>query len=193
MVCFKANFFSQDNKVFSYLILSYLILSCLVLSYLIWSYLILSYLILSYLILSYLIWSYLILCNRTGWLAVKHQVTSHCIGLECRTSGLKWGHPNQPMDTASWCEEPGSGDGPGMVNMLLAKEELYNTYTDYLRAQSQGHHTIDRLEIRGVGKRKRSTIFLERRRKGYRQSDERWNCFKRKRWGNFREAVWSTK
>ena len=34
--------------------------------------------------------------------------------------------------------------------------------------QSQGHHTIDRLQERGV----------ERAREGYRQSDEHWICFK---------------
>ena len=44
-------------------------------------------------------------------------------------------------------------------------------------AKSQGHHTIDRMEERGVGK-KGSMIFLERTREGHRQSDEHWNCFK---------------
>ena len=65
----------------------------------------------------------------------------------------------------------------------------------YLRAQSQGHHTIDRLDQRGaergsakrssskgrervivnqtnIGKRKCSTIFLKRTRESHRQSDE---------------------
>ena len=40
---------------------------------------------------------------------------------------------------------------------------------------SQGHHTTDRLEERGVESR---TIFLERTREGHRQSNEHWNRFK---------------
>ena len=48
-----------------------------------------------------------------------------------------------------------------------------------MRAQSQGHHTIDRLEERGVGRgsARRSSV-LERTREGHRQSDEHWNRFK---------------
>ena len=38
----------------------------------------------------------------------------------------------------------------------------------YLRAHNQGHHTINRLEERGV----------ERTREGHRQSDEHWNRLK---------------
>ena len=41
---------------------------------------------------------------------------------------------------------------------------------DYLRAQNQAHHTIDRLEERHK-KRKRLTIFLEGTREGYHQSN----------------------
>ena len=50
----------------------------------------------------------------------------------------------------------------------------------YLRAQSQGHHTIDRLEERGVERGSaRLTIFLWKdEREGHRQSDEHWNRFK---------------
>ena len=50
---------------------------------------------------------------------------------------------------------------------------------------SQGHHTIDRLEEeRRRRKRKRSTIFLERTRKGP-SSIRHWNCFK----GNIGETA----
>ena len=37
-------------------------------------------------------------------------------------------------------------------------------------------------------KRMRSTTFLERTRKGHRQSDQRWNCFKKQHWGH----LWKT-
>ena len=47
----------------------------------------------------------------------------------------------------------------------------------YPRVQSQGHHTIDRLEERRV-KRGSVTLFLERTREGHRQSDEHRNRFK---------------
>ena len=40
-------------------------------------------------------------------------------------------------------------------------------------ARSQGHHTIDRLEKRGLEKRKRSTRTRER----HRQNDKHWDCF----------------
>ena len=48
----------------------------------------------------------------------------------------------------------------------------------YLRApgQRQSHHRPPGGERRE--KRKRSTIFLERTREGYRQSDKHWNYFK---------------
>ena len=61
---------------------------------------------------------------------------------------------------------------------LLSIEELQ---THYLWAQSQGPITPP-----GGGrrrKRKRSTIFLERTRKGHHQSDQYWSCFK----GNIEE------
>ena len=41
--------------------------------------------------------------------------------------------------------------------------------------ESQGHHTNDRLEERGIEKRKRQTIFLQKTREGHRQSNEYWN------------------
>ena len=47
-----------------------------------------------------------------------------------------------------------------------------------LRAQSQGHHSIDRLEERGVRKRQLSTICLQRTRQGQCQSDRHWKWFK---------------
>ena len=67
--------------------------------------------------------------------------------------------------------------------LLLERSEVLRSLRHYLRAQSQGHHDIDRLEGERPGKRKRQTIFLERTREGHRQSDEHWDRFK----GNVRE------
>ena len=49
----------------------------------------------------------------------------------------------------------------------------------YLRAQSQEHHTIDRLEERGIesGSAQRSSLRGQER-SIYRQSDQHWKCFK---------------
>ena len=48
----------------------------------------------------------------------------------------------------------------------------------YLRAQSQGHDTIDRLEERGVERESAKRSSLKGTREGHRQSDEHWNRFK---------------
>ena len=48
----------------------------------------------------------------------------------------------------------------------------------YLRAQSQGHHTIDRLEERGMERGNAGRSSLKRTREGHRQSDGHWNHFK---------------
>ena len=63
--------------------------------------------------------------------------------------------------------------------LRLGRPDVLRSLRHYLLAQGQGYHTIDRLEERGVEiKRKSSMIFLERRRKGHRQPDQHWNCFK---------------
>ena len=56
--------------------------------------------------------------------------------------------------------------------------EMLRSLRHYLQAQSQGHHTIDRLEERGVERGSARRFFLERTREGHRQSDEHWNRFK---------------
>ena len=61
----------------------------------------------------------------------------------------------------------------------LERSEVLRSLRHCLRAQSQGHHTIDRLEGgERRGKRKHWTTFPERTREGHRQSDEHGNCFK---------------
>ena len=73
--------------------------------------------------------------------------------------------------------------------LLLERSEVSRSLRHYLRAQSQGHHTIDRLEERGVDMQ---TFFLERTRKGHRHAVRRTlEPFQRRRWGNFRETGWS--
>ena len=64
---------------------------------------------------------------------------------------------------------------------LLGRSEVLRSLRHYLRAQSQGHHTVDRLEERGVKRLEEVLdvmIFLERTREGHRQSDEHWNRLK---------------
>ena len=64
-------------------------------------------------------------------------------------------------------------------SLLLEKSEVLRSLRHYLRAQSQGHHTIDRLEERGVerGSARRSS-FKGQERAIIMQSHERWNRFK---------------
>ena len=62
--------------------------------------------------------------------------------------------------------------------LLLGRSEELRSLRHYLRAQSQGHHTIEKTR----GKWKRSTTFLGRTRDGHRQSDEHWNILRMYLW-----------
>ena len=62
--------------------------------------------------------------------------------------------------------------------LLLGRAEVLRSLRHYLRAQSQGHHTTDRLKERGVERGSAKRSLLERTREGHRQSDEHWNRFK---------------
>ena len=71
-----------------------------------------------------------------------------------------------------WKKQPSRNNG-----LRLRRPEVLRSMRHHLRAQSQGHHTIDRLEEREAWKEesaRRSFLKIE----GYRQSDEHWNCFK---------------
>ena len=74
--------------------------------------------------------------------------------------------------------------------LLLERSEVLRSLRHYLRAQSQGHHTTDRLEERGMerGSARRSS-FKGRERaivsQTYRRTLE---PFQRQRWGNFWET-----
>ena len=65
----------------------------------------------------------------------------------------------------------------------LGRSEVVRSLRRYLRAQSRGHHTINRLGERreAYRNRKRSTRGRER---SHRQSDRRWNRFKGNIGGN---------
>ena len=67
--------------------------------------------------------------------------------------------------------------------LLLRKSEVLRSLRHSLRAQNQGHHTIDRLEERGVerGRTRRSSL------KGREQAIVRQTLepFERQCWGNF--------
>ena len=53
-----------------------------------------------------------------------------------------------------------AGKAPITNGLLLGRSEALRSFRHYLRAQSQGHHTIDRLEERGVdrGSARRSSL-----------------------------------
>ena len=58
--------------------------------------------------------------------------------------------------------------------LLLRRSEVLRSLRHYLRAQNQGHHTADRMREEALDDLK----FIERTRKGHRESDELWNRFK---------------
>ena len=61
---------------------------------------------------------------------------------------------------------------------LLGRSEVVRSLRDYLRAQSQGHHTIDRLEDRGVERGSARRSSSKGRERDHHHSDEHRNCFK---------------
>ena len=76
--------------------------------------------------------------------------------------------------------------------LLLRRSEVLRSSRHYLRAQSQGHHTINRLERRGMerGSARQSSFpwMDERGPSSMRQTLE---LFQRQCWGNFWETGWS--
>ena len=67
--------------------------------------------------------------------------------------------------------------------LRLGRPEVLGNLRHYLRAQSQGHHTIDRLEERGV----RTCVCVARRSflKEPSSTTPTLELFQRQRWGNF--------
>ena len=59
--------------------------------------------------------------------------------------------------------------------LLLGRSEVLRSLRHHLWAQSQGHHTIDRLEERGVERGSARRSSLKRTREGHRPSDEHWS------------------
>ena len=60
----------------------------------------------------------------------------------------------------------------------LGRSEMLRSLRNCLRTQNQGHHTIDRLEEKGVEKGSARRSALEGTKEGQRDSNERLNCFK---------------
>ena len=70
-------------------------------------------------------------------------------------------------------------------NSFVGRSEVLRSLRHYMRAQSQGHHTIDLLEERGVAKEEALDDFPgkdERVPSSIRRTLE---LFQRQRWGNF--------
>ena len=88
-------------------------------------------------------------------------------------SVLPWACRSEGNDPADWL----AGKATLKCGLRLGKFEVLRSLKHYLRAQSQGHHTIDRLEERGVEKGSARGSSWKTR-KGHRQSDEHWNCLK---------------
>ena len=62
--------------------------------------------------------------------------------------------------------------------LLLGRSEVLRSLRHYLHAESQGHHTINPLEERGVERGSARRSSLKVRERVHRQSDEHWNRFK---------------
>ena len=61
---------------------------------------------------------------------------------------------------------------------LLRRSEVLRSFRRYLRAQSQGHYTIDRLGERDVEKGSTRKSFMKGRKRASVNQTEHWNCFK---------------
>ena len=75
--------------------------------------------------------------------------------------------------------------------LLLGRSEVLRSLRHHLRAQSQGQHTIDRLDERGMERVSARWTSLKGREiwEGHHQSDKHWNCFK----GNIGETFFKCK
>ena len=95
-----------------------------------------------------------------------------------------------------WCfflllaDDKGQSKATLTSGLLLGKSEVLRSLRHYLRAQSQGHHSIDRLEERGVerGSARRSSLKDQRGPSSIRRTLE---PFQRQCRENFWETGWS--
>ena len=74
--------------------------------------------------------------------------------------------------------------------LLLGRSEVLRSLKHYLRAQNQGHHTIDRLEERGVERGSARRSSLKGRERAIIAIRRTLEPFQRQRWGNFLEMGW---
>ena len=71
-----------------------------------------------------------------------------------------------------------AGKATVVSGLHIGRPEVLRSLRHYQRAQSQGHHTIDHLEERGVERGSARRSSLKGMRAGHHQSDEHWNFFK---------------
>ena len=74
--------------------------------------------------------------------------------------------------------------------LRLGKYAVLRSLRPYLWAQSRGHHTIDRLEERGVDRGSARRSSLKEREKAIVNQTNIMEPFQRQRWGNFSETGW---
>ena len=86
-----------------------------------------------------------------------------------------------------------AGKGTIARALLLGRSEVLRSLRHYLRAQSQvlGHHTIDRLEERGVERGSAWRSSSKGRERGPSSVRRTLELFLRQRWGTFWETGWS--
>ena len=113
------------------------------------------------------------------WSTSTFQTSSGCTALDMP----EWGETTEQTD---WRAKQ-----PSQVACFSEVLKFWEAWDTNLRAQSQWHHTIDRLEERGMQRGSARRSSFERTREGHRQSDEHWNRFKGKRWGNVLETGWN--
>ena len=86
------------------------------------------------------------------------------LGTQSRPAGCRW---TGPVGVLPWTWVKGNdradrlaGKATLTSGSLLGRSQVLRSLRHYLRAQSQGHHTIDRLEERGVekGSARRSSL-----------------------------------
>ena len=95
------------------------------------------------------------------------------------------------LDMPEWRETAEQTDWRAkQLPQVACFSEVLRSLRHYLRAQSQGHHTTDRLEGRGVDRRS-GRRFPSKDERGNSSVKRTLEPFQRQRWGNFWETGWS--
>ena len=103
----------------------------------------------------------------------------YCLAESLRYIDTVWVYcPGHPGVKGNHRADRLAGKATLTSGLLLGRSVVLRSLRHYLRAQSIGHNTIDRLEERGVERGSARRSSFQRTREGHRQSDEHWNCFK---------------